>query len=119
MRVKISYGVDIEDVPEEVQKLFDGISDWLEKLSKQQDTVDDLLETEELEPCVAIIKKMRETLGSVDGRLADLSLILQGYNNYMRQIGEQDETSEGRSPVDTTGSDAIQGSEQPDGSEIE
>lgn len=119
MRVKISYGVDIEDIPEEVQKLFDGVADWLEKLSKQQDTVDDLLETEELESCVVIMNKMRETLGSADARLLDLISILQGYNAYIKQSGEQDEASERRSPVDTTGGNVVQGSEQPDGSEVE
>lgn len=119
MRVKISYGVHIEKVPEEVQKLFDDLNIWMEKLSKQQDTVDDLLETGELESCVAIIDKMRQTMGDMDSRLSDLAGILQGYNAYLKQTGEQNETSEGRSTVDTPSSYAVQGTEQSDGSEIE
>ena len=49
MRVKISYGVELDQIPEEVQKLFDGVNEWQETLSKQGDTVEDLLETEELD----------------------------------------------------------------------
>ena len=119
MRVKISYGVEIEDIPEEVQKLFDSIAMKLDILSKQQDTVDDLLETEEFEPCVAIMDKMRQTLGAMDARILDLVNILQGYNNYMKQAGEQNEEPKGRPTVDTTSSNVVQGTEQSNGSQTE
>ena len=49
MRVKISYGVELDQIPEEVQNLFDGVGEWMHTLSKQGDTVEDLLATEELE----------------------------------------------------------------------
>lgn len=119
MRVKISYGVDVEKVPDEVQKLFDDISIWMEKLSKQQDTVDDLLETGELESCVAIMDKMRRTMGDMDSRLLDLTAILQGYNAYLKQTGAENETSEGRSTVDTSSGNVVPRTEQPNGSEDE
>ena len=118
-RVKISYGVDIEEVPSEVQKLFDDVNIWLDKLSKQQDTVDDLLETKELESCVVIMDKIRQTLGDMDARLSDLSSILQGYIAYMKQTGEQNDTSEGRPAMDTTSGNVIQRPEQSDGGEVE
>ena len=119
MRVKISYGVDIEQIPGEVQKLFDDINIWLDKLSKQQDTVDDLLDTEEFDSCVAIMDKMRRTMGDMDSRLLDLSSILQGYSAYIKQVGEQNDTPEGRPTMDTASSDVVQGSEQSDGSQVE
>ena len=119
MRVKISYGVDIEQVPGEVQKLFDDINIWLDKLSKQQDTVDDLLSTEEYDSCVAIMDKMRQTMGDMDSRLSDLSSILQGYNAYIKQIGVEDDPPERGPVVDTTSSDVIPGTEQPHGSDDE
>ena len=119
MRVKISYGVDIEQVPGEVQKLFDDVNILLDKLGKQQDTVDDLLETKELEACVTIMDKMRQTMADMDNRVADLVSILQGYNGYIRQLGEQDDTPERGPIMDPTSSDVVQGREQSDGSEIE
>ena len=119
MRVKISYGVDIEQVPGEVQKLFDDVNILLDKLGKQQDTVDDLLETKELEACVTIMDKMRRTMADMDNRVADLVSILQGYNEYIRQLGEQDDTPERGPIVDSTSSYVVQGAEQSDGSEIE
>ena len=119
MRVKISYGVDIEEVPGEVQKLFDDMNIWLDKLSKQQDTVDDLLDTEEFDSCIAIMEKMRLTMGVMDSRLLDLVSILQGYSAYMKQVGEQNDTPERRPTVDPTSSDVVQGSEQSDGGQAE
>lgn len=118
-KVKISYGVELEDIPEEVQKLFDGITVWMDTLSKQSDTIDDLLETEELESCVSVMDKMRRTLATMDARILDLANILQGYNNYMKQVGEQNEPSERRSTVDTSSNNVVQRPEQSDGGEVE
>ena len=119
MRVKISYGVDIEQVPGEVQKLFDDVNVMLDKLSKQQDTVDDLLETKELESTVVIMDKMRQTMADMDNRIADLLGILQGYNVYIKEVGEQDDASERRPIMDPTSSDVVQRTEQSDGSKNE
>jgi hypothetical protein len=66
VRVKISYGVELDQIPEEVQKLFDNVGEWKHTLSKQADTVHDLLTTEELESCVSVMNKMRETLANYD-----------------------------------------------------
>ena len=118
-RVKISYGVEIEQVPDEVQKLFDDLNIWMDKLSKQQDTIDDLLETREFESSVAIMDKMRQTMSDMDSRIADLSGILQGYNTYIKQLGEEDDTPERRPTMDPPSGNAIQGSAQSDGSENE
>ena len=74
----------------------------------------------EPEVALALMQKMRTSLGEMDARLADLSLILEGYIQYEKQQnGGEDETSSGRPTVDTTDGDAVQGSEQPDGSEVQ
>ena len=121
MRVKISYGVELDQIPEEVQKLFDSVMQWQDTLSRQADTIDDLLEAEELRACLSVMEKMRETLGKLDSRLADLSQIVDGYDTYMKQIGAENElsTSEGRPIVDPPSSNVVSGTEQSDGSEIE
>jgi len=119
VRVKISYGVELDQIPEEVQNLFDGVGEWMHTLSKQGDTIEDLLATEELEACASVMKKMRETLAKMDARIDDLSNILEGYNAYMKQNGVEDDPPERRPVVDTTSSNVISGAEVSDGSDDE
>ena len=120
-RVKISYGVELDHIPEEVQNLFDSVGEWMHTLSKQSDTIDDLLETKELESCVSLMNKMRQTLGNLDARIADLSNILEGYNNYVKQSGAENElsTPERGPTVDSSSSHALSRSEKSDGSDDE
>ena len=119
MRVKISYGVELDQIPEEVQNLFDGVNEWMHTLSKQGDTIEDLLATEELEACVSVMNKMRETLAKMDARIEDLSNILEGYNAYIKQNGVEDDPPERRPVVDTAGSNAVSGAEESYGSDDE
>ena len=120
MRVKLAYSVDIEEIIGEVSRLFDYVADKEYSVKNQMDMVTDLLEEERPEGSLALMQKMRASLGEMDARLADLSLILEGYIQYQKQqSGGDDETSSGRPSVDTADGDAIQGSEQPDGSEVQ
>ena len=121
MRVKISYGIEIEEIPEEVQKLFDVVSEAIQTLEKQSDTIDDLLEAEEIDPCVSLMSKMRVTLGTMDARIIDLSNILEGYSNYIKQSGAEDELQppERRPTMDPPSSDVVSRPEEPYGSDVE
>ena len=119
MRVKISYGVELDQIPEEVQKLFDEVTNGLHSLEKQSDTIDDLLESEEIDPCISLMTKMRETLGKMDSRITDLSSILGGYSAYLKQSGAENEPSERRPVVDTTSSNVVSGPEESYGGDVE
>ena len=120
MRVKLSYSVDIEDLLEEVSSLFDYVSEKAHHIGNQTGTTIDLLEEESPEGALAIMQKMRASLGEMDARLADLSLILEGYIQFKeQQSGGDDESSDRRPSVDTTSGNAVQGTEQPDGSEVQ
>ena len=118
MRVKISYAVDISEVVEEVTELFGYVADKVVKIESQTETIRDLLYEEDTESAHQLMQKLRGSLASADARLADLSLILEGYDQYMKQQEVKDETSSGRPAVDTAGNNAIQGSEQPNGGEV-
>ncbi len=119
-RVRISYGIEIENVPKEVQRLFDNVGDNIDTLSKQADTVDDLLDNEESEACISVMRKMRQTLATMDARIEDLSSIVEGYDAYIKQNGAENEPSERRSTVDTTSSNVVSRSEQrSDGRDVE
>ena len=119
MRVKISYSIDINEVVEETAELFGYVSDKVTKIQAQTDTVRDLLFEEDVESSYQLMQKLRATLSAADARIADLSLILEGYSNYKRGLEVNNETSSGRPAVDTTSDNALQGTEQPDGGEVQ
>lgn len=102
MRVKISYGAEIDEVPEEVDQLFTYVSEKVRGLKTQTEHVEDAFSQEELEIALPLIDKMRKTLASIDQRLSDIEMISAGYLNYKQ--GEQD-VHAGRSSVDTSGVD--------------
>ena len=120
-RVKISYGVELDHIPEEVQNLFVSVHSSSEALVIQSEMVQDLLDTEELQAAEALMTKMRKTMGDMDARIADLSSVLVGYNNYMEQSGAENEqqSPEGRPVMGTPSSDAVPRSEESHGSDDE
>ena len=119
MRVKISYGIELDDLPDEMKKLYDSISEWIRILDNQSDTAENLLETGEYQSCLSMMNKMQETMVKMDTRIADIYNILEGYVIYKKQNGETHDTSERRSPVDTAGNYVVSGTEEPNGGDDE
>jgi hypothetical protein len=106
VRVRISYGADVEEVPEEIEQMFTYVSQKSRNVMKQVETIEELLEEEEdLETTLAVINRLRLTLKSIDLRLADVEMISQGYLTHL----EGDKNVPDRRPsMDSTGiSDAI------------
>jgi chemotaxis regulatin CheY-phosphate phosphatase CheZ len=122
MRVKLAYSVNIEEIIEEVSRLFDYVADKEYSINKQTETIADLLVEERPEGALALMQKMRTSLAEMDARLADLNLILEGYIQYHeQQNGGNDELLERGPAMDSTSGDAVSGEgdvEQPDGSEV-
>lgn len=112
MRVKISYGVDIEDVPSEIEQLFDFVYEKKLKFENQLELAEKLLEEAELESAIEIMDKLRLTLAEMDNRIVDVSSIAQGYVQYKEQEQEQEaganDVSERGPFVDTTGIDTTE-----------
>ena len=77
MRVKISYGIELDDLPDEIKKLYDSVSEWIRILDNQADTAEDLLEAEEYESCLSMMNKMQETMVKMDSRIGDVHNILE------------------------------------------
>ena len=105
MRVRISYGADVEEVPEEIEQMFTYVSQKSRNVMKQVETIEELLEEEDLETTMSVINRLRLTLKSIDLRLADVEMISQGYLTHL----EGDKNVPDRRPsMDSTGiSDAI------------
>ena len=103
MRVKISYGADIEEVPEEVEQLYTYVSEKVRALKAQTEHIEDALADEDLDLAIPLIDKMRTTLASMDQRLVDIEMIAVGYLNHKQGEGD---VSNRRSSMDSSGIDS-------------
>ena len=81
MRVRISYSVDLDDVPSECARM---LAETLEKLAEVQSSVETLIDQLDVNRAIdwqikSNIKSCRENLAKIDSKLADNDLILEGY----------------------------------------
>jgi len=102
MRVKISYGLDIKDVPLKVAELLsqtaiktDKTATSLERISSQ---VDDVAEEDYLY-LLKMLAKIKSEIVDIDQAITESQQILVGLNNYYN--GEEN-VSDGRSTMDTS-----------------
>ena len=97
MRVRISYSVDLDDVPKECARM---LAETLEKLGEVQAGIENLID--QLDENKAIdwqvkekIANCREDLAKVDAKLSDNDLILEGYYSAKNTKETEDVASEG------------------------
>lgn len=102
MRVKISYGADINEVPEEVDQLYTYVSSKARSIIRQTETIEEQLDNEDLQGCLFLIDKMRKTLALMDQRLSDIEMISVG---YLSHIKGDEHVSDGRPALDPSGID--------------
>ena len=91
MRVRISYSVDLEDVPNECARM---LTETLEKLEGVHKDIESLIDQLDDEAGVEWqirekFDRCRQNLTKIDSTLADNDLILQGY--YSAKNPEEDE----------------------------
>jgi hypothetical protein len=107
MRVKISYGVDIENVPAKIQELLEASCEKLEKslrlIHRMSEDLDNCEETSS--QVLDVIDKTRSVLSEADLTISDAQSILQGLDNYYN--GEQ-HVPDGRPNMDTSGNATTQ-----------
>ena len=106
MRVRISYGTDIEDVPQELEQLFMYVSEKTHSVLRQVRQIEEFLADEEIESAVSLMDKLRLGLADIDNRIADTNQIASGYINYKENEGAEN-AGEGRPSVDTTGNNPV------------
>ena len=99
MRVKISYGADITEVPEEVDQLYTYVSSKARAVKRQPEIIEEHLDNEDLQGALFLIDKMRKTLAKMDQRLSDLEMISVG---YLTHIKGEEHVPDGRPIVDST-----------------
>ena len=81
MRVRISYSVDLEGVPDECARM---LQDSLEHVGEIHSQIEELIDQLDKDQCVGWVAKhkiaaCRERLGKLDVILADNDMILEGY----------------------------------------
>ena len=76
MRVKITYGINIEEVPEEVSNLLDYAYNKHTMLDSQLQLIDDLVDKEDLDTAILVINNARRSLVELDSRLADIDVVI-------------------------------------------
>jgi len=105
MRVKISYGIALEEVPEEANRLIDKALKQLHASVKILEHASLALEDcdDDFSTSISYLDKARKTITDVDSVLLDSQSILQGLENYYN--GEQN-VSEGRPIMDSSGNTA-------------
>ena len=102
MRVRISYGMEIEDIPEKAAEIgYDALYALRSAADRLEKAISNVEESGEDHSLVlSMLEKVRLNLNKTDLIITDLQAILSGLNNY--HIGEQN-VSEGRSTVDPSG----------------
>tara|TARA_R110000796_G_scaffold25393_2_gene71645 strand:+ start:304 stop:600 length:297 start_codon:yes stop_codon:yes gene_type:complete len=96
MRVRISYSVDLEDVPEECARM---LQDSLEHVGELHTQIEDLIDQLDKGQCVSWVAKLkiaecRERLGKLDAILGDNDMILEGYYTAKEPKEEVEDVSD-------------------------
>jgi hypothetical protein len=93
MRVRLSYSVELEDVPDSVAELIEGelfrIDRAKEKIGKAYQTL--CKEEPHLELVVKSIDEARQSLAAIDVRLSECENILLGYKQAVNPPQQSDE----------------------------
>ena len=95
MRVRISYSVDLEDVPTECSRMVQETMRKVNEIYEELETVVDALNTDRAVSWQVkdSIDKCRQELGKIDAMLADSDMIMQGYFSA-KEPQEQHQESE-------------------------
>ena len=90
MDVRISYGIDINEVPKMIHKLLNNAGDDVSKLQDSVHVVLQLMELDDqnMEMVDQLLDQTRLKLSAVDRAVSDSQMILKGYINTKNQREE-------------------------------
>lgn len=95
MRVRISYSVDLEDVPLECARMLHDSIEYIEEVSEEINELIKQLDDDKGQAWLAKdkIERCRKKLAKLDAILADNDMILEGY--FSAKEPEVEDVSEG------------------------
>lgn len=82
MKVKVTYTVNLEDIPERVDPLFESAKENVEKASLLLNDLRDVKDTS-IEKCLKQIEELRNLLLEAELTLGDCDSMLAGYLNVL------------------------------------
>ena len=95
MRARISYTVDVEEIPHKTSKLIADSSNVLHNIHEELNDLSlDLLADKKILATIEKIDILRQKLYKVDSLLQDVASILVGYEKALLGISETDELKE-------------------------
>jgi len=111
MRVRISYGIELDKVPGEAQKIgHETVANLEEALASLKKAVENITECDtDFSLIVEILNKVRLKLTDVDVTLTDVEAILQGVTDYYKK-GDEDVPD--RRPTMDPGGDTVDSSQE-------
>ena len=91
MRVRLTYSVELEDVPDSVAELIEGELFRIDTVKENIGQAYNALSQDEphLDLVAKSLDKARQTLGAIDMRLSECESILAGYERAMNPPEEQ------------------------------
>jgi len=91
MRVRLTYSVDLEDVPDSVAELIEGelfrIDSAKEKIGKAYHILGE--EEPHIELVLKTLDQARQDLGAIDLRLSECESILEGYRQAQDPLSDE------------------------------
>ena len=95
MRVRISYSVDLKDVPLECARMLHDAASQMEEVKKEVGDIVRQLDDDKAQAWIVKdrIDKCRQALAKIDNVLADNEMILEGY--FKAKDPEVEDVSEG------------------------
>lgn len=94
MRVRLSYSVELHEVPQKISDLIAEEQENLSFLNYDFESIINRLDEEDLN-LPSILKSLdeaRKALGAVDTRIIECQSILEGYQNTQNSSSEENET---------------------------
>ena len=93
MRVRISYSVDLEEVPEKTAKLLEEAMADLKEITNVIGNIAVGIKKEvyKREQLSVVINETRQILAKVDSRLSDSSMIMAGFHAAIEELNKEKE----------------------------
>jgi len=101
MRVNVTYSVELNEVAAVATKLLEGAAIELDSLAKEFPEVSTAIQTENEKKALNSIDNCRKLLSKIDHGLFDCESILNGYQQTLVQLRNQEKENMGGTAHDT------------------
>jgi len=94
MKVRVAYSMELEEVPEQISKIFREQCEHLCDATKLLNISIDLLGDESHDMSLAAVEKTRQKLADVDQALSEMTGLLEGYIGAKKRLSSMAQENE-------------------------